>query len=67
MPTITIAELKENFKLRQAITELEQLRILFEALSETVFIQTTDETIANSFYLLKDTFDAKLTSITEML
>lgn len=67
MPTITLDELKENFQLRQVIKELEQVHILFDALAETVFIQTTDEKAANAFYLLQDTFDAKLTSITEML
>ena len=67
MPTITLDELKENFKLRQVIKELEQVHILFDALAETVFIQTTDEKVANAFYLLQDTFEVKLTSITEML
>lgn len=67
MQTITLDELKESIKLRQAIKELEQVHILFDALAETVFIQTTDEKVANAFYLLQDTFDAKLESIVGML
>ena len=55
MQTITLNELKESMKLRQAIKELEQVHILFDALAETVFIQTTDEKVANAFYLLQDT------------
>ncbi len=67
MQTITLNLIKENFQLRQVIQELEQMRILFEALSETVVIKSTDNQLVNSFYLLQDTFNAKYENIAKML
>ncbi len=67
MQTITLNLIKENFQLRQVIQELEQMRILFEALSETVVIKSTDNELVNSFYLLQDTFEMKYENIAKML
>lgn len=67
MPTITMHDLQEMVKLRQAVIELEQIRILFAALSETTFTKTTDNEAAAAFYALEDMFNAKLKYITELL
>ena len=67
MSTITMNELQEMFKLRQAVIELEQVRILFTALAETTFSRTTDNDAAAAFYALEDLFNAKLRYITELI
>lgn len=67
MPTITISDLQEMVKLRQAIIELEQVRILFEALAETTFTRTTDNEAAAAFYALEELFNAKLHYISGLL
>lgn len=67
MPTITMNELQEMVKLRQAVIELEQVRILFDALAETTFTRTKDNEAAAAFYALEDVFNAKLQYITELI
>lgn len=67
MPAITMTELQEMVKLRQAVIELEQVRILIDAIVESVVIRTTDEEMASAFYLVQDTFNAKLQYIIELL
>lgn len=67
MPTITIHDLQEMVKLRQAVIELEQVRILFNALAETTFTKTTDNEAASAFYALEDLFNAKLQYIAQLL
>ena len=67
MSTITMHDLQEMVKLRQAVVELEQVRILFNALAETTFTKTTDNEAASAFYALEDLFNAKLQYIAQLL
>ena len=67
MPTITMNELQEMVKLRQAVIELEQVRILISALAETTFTRTTDNEAAAAFYALEELFETKFKYITELL
>lgn len=67
MPTITVNELQEMVKLRQAVIELEQVRILIAALAETTFTRTTDNDAAAAFFALEEIFDAKFKYIAELL
>lgn len=67
MSKITMDGLREVVQLRIVTSELEQVRILFDALADTTFIKTTDNEAAAAFYLLQETFTAKLENIAAML
>lgn len=57
----------EMYLLRDAVIQLEQVRVLFDALEETVFLKTQDNDAANAFYALEDIFKSKLSEISKTL
>lgn len=67
MKSITMSELQESIKIRQAVAELQQVRILFDALAEAVVVRSKDEEMAAAFYLLQDTFNSKFEYIAQLI